>query len=1016
MRVAVRALIARLGLLLVGLSILGSSARPSLAATPLWSGVEPIPAAIDMPRPQSHDTITFRADRASRWTRGAWNVWLLSGNCLVGQGTKQAHGDEAVLWVKESGEFGDRRNTVIAYLEGNVAVEYNEPGQVSRVTDSSRLEEFHSISPIEIGIAEVGPEPTVKPPIYERAEDRRDPRAAGAIQRTQFLAPGAGPPNSGVPVGTRRIRAFQRSSVPVQAEWFRDQVTGEQVAIIKSGVTLLIEGIEQLGAVDISADRMVIWSTSAAEPDLTGQALQSDDIPLEIYMEGNIVFRQGDRKIYAQRMFYDVTTRSGIVLDAEMLTPVVNYQGTVRLKADVVRQIAEGRFYADNAFVTSSQISDPRYRLQAGTVYYEDSQRPQFEPFTGAPVIDPETGEQRIEHELLATGTNNLLFLGPVPVFYWPTLVTDLQEPTYYIRRAQVKNDRIFGTQILTEFDAYQLLGIDRPPAGTDWSLSLDYLSERGTGFGTSFRYQGDPVGETYGPYFGFIDLWGIKEHDVDSLGGARSALVPEKEHRYRVLGRHRQQLWSDYQFSAELGYISDRNFLEQFYENEWDEFKDQSTGIELKQIHDNIAWSVTGDVRINDFFTQTEWLPRADHFWLGQPLLGDRFTWFEHTQAGYGRLRTVRAPSDPVDAATFALLPWEATASGERFVTRQEVDLPLDAGPAKVVPFALGELAHWGEDLTGDDLQRAYGQVGVRASVPFWAANPHFESPLLNAHGVAHKMVFDAELSFSDASEDLAGLPLYDALDDDSVEHFRRRFAFNTFGGTTPLAFDERFYALRSGIGDSVTSPTTEVADDLAALRFGLRQRWQTKRGPPDRRRIIDWIVLDTNAVWFPEEDRDNFGEELGLADFDFRWHVGDRLTLLSSGIFDFFPSGQEMFTIGGLLHRPPRGSLYAGYRAVGGPISSQVLIMAYTYHMSPKWISTVGAAVDVGGNGNIGQRVTITRVGESFLMSVGFNVDENKDNIGATFMIEPRFLPGGPLAQQGGTDVPVAGLYGLE
>ena len=34
-------------------------------------------------------------------------------------------------------------------------------------------------------------------------------------------------------------------------------------------------------------------------------------MPLEIYMEGNIVFRQGDRTVYADRMFYDVRRQIG---------------------------------------------------------------------------------------------------------------------------------------------------------------------------------------------------------------------------------------------------------------------------------------------------------------------------------------------------------------------------------------------------------------------------------------------------------------------------------------------------------------------------------------------------------------------------------------------------------------------------------------------------------------------------------------------------------------------------------
>ena len=42
-----------------------------------------------------------------------------------------------------------------------------------------------------------------------------------------------------------------------------------------------------------------------------------------------------------------------------------------------------------------------------------------------------------------------------------------------------------------------------------------------------------------------------------------------------------------------------------------------------------------------------------------------------------------------------------------------------FDINDPIVTAYALGELAHWGEDLSGSDLQRAYAQVGLRASMP---------------------------------------------------------------------------------------------------------------------------------------------------------------------------------------------------------------------------------------------------------------------------------------------------------
>jgi len=156
-----------------------------------------------------------------------------------------------------------------------------------------------------------------------------------------------------------------------------------------------------------------------------------------------------------------------------------------------------------------------------------------------------------------------------------------------------------------------------------------------------------------------------------------------------------------------------------------------------------------------------------------------------------------------------------------------------------------------------------------------------------------------------------------------------------------------------------------------------------------------------------------------LGLVDYNFRWHVGDRTTLVSDGYFDFFENAPKYATVGAFLNRPPRGALYMGFHSLNGPITSNVLATSYSYRMSPKWISTFGTTYDLYQARNIGQNFILTRVGESFLCVLGFNVDTSKDNVGVTLAIQPRFFQGrlGAVAgQTPGMAVPVAGAFGLE
>ena len=73
--------------------------------------------------------------------------------------------------------------------------------------------------------------------------------------------------------------------------------------------------------------------------------------------------------------------------------------------------------------------------------------------------------------------------------------------------------------------------------------------------------------------------------------------------------------------------------------------------------------------------------------------------------------------------------LPWEVNGSktGASVNTTHEGRSANRLGPAKLVPYALGQFAYWGQDLDGNSLSRVYGVGGVRGSIPFWTANPEY-------------------------------------------------------------------------------------------------------------------------------------------------------------------------------------------------------------------------------------------------------------------------------------------------
>ena len=321
-------------------------------------------------------------------------------------------------------------------------------------------------------------------------------------------------------------------------------------------------------------------------------------------------------------MYYNVPRRTGTILNAEAITPVKNYAGALRLRANVLRQVGMDQFIAEGASVTTSRLAMPTLRVSLRHARARRFANPGINPLTGLPVVDPQTGSpitsicKRSPARTTSCSSRECrCFIGRrLP----PTARADVLYPEGRGQERQhlrhVDRDRMGHVPIAR-------LAIIRPK-DTDWALSLDYLSNRGPAAGTKFtlrtRLSLPPTGAHVRPLRRVVHR---RRRPRYAGPGPHGLVVPEEEIRGRVLGRHRQELPNHWQLTAELGYISDRNFLEQFFEQEWDEQPDQRTGIELKQTLDNAALAIAVDTRINDFFMETEQLPRVDHFWIGQSL-----------------------------------------------------------------------------------------------------------------------------------------------------------------------------------------------------------------------------------------------------------------------------------------------------------------------------------------------------------------------------------------------------------
>jgi lipopolysaccharide export system protein LptA len=953
------------------------------------------------------DPISIESDYSQEWNDIENNekVLLLRGRCRMIQGITTLSSQKMVIWKSNEHTALEARDQFVVYLEGDVRVE--RPGRT--LTESTmliRLATRAGVIESIRGRIELE-DPATEDSLYQRAAQRRGKQRRVSAQRnmlrqTQLIVSdedSVGPELRSVQIqplegSLRRIRIFPRSSMPFQASTTKMENTTppEQVYVLTGGITLLIDGMDEFGTIDMSADRMVIWTRARQSNGLETETVQTRDEPFQVYLEGNIVLRQGQRVVRADRAIYDAKEDRALMYDAELKTYVPALRGDLRIKANRLRQLSRDSFHAQDAWVSASRFGKPGYRLQSTDIFLENRY---VTPWTllSSQLVDPLTGALQVEEVPWVTSLHNTFLIEDFPLFYTPYLSSPAEDPNVSVRRVTITQDRIFGFQVKAVWDLFNIIGIEEPN-GIKWDLTTEYLSERGPAIGSGGSYKGRDIFGIPGLYSGEVLGYYIRDSGEDRLGQDRLSLDPDDDDRYRLQARHRHDLPDEMTILGEIGLLSDRNFLESFYEHEFDRDKDVETVLYVQQRLDNLAWTVQARPQLNDFETTTGWLPRGDLYLLSEPLFGGRLSWSSHTSAGFGQLRQGNRPSNPDDLWT--PLPFVADLDGAVLMTRHEVISPFSLGPLRLSPFALGEAAFWSEDFNGNDIDRFIGSAGIRSSLMFWKVFPFVYSRMFNLNGLAHKVSLESEYAWTESTEDLANLPQYNEFDDNAQERFRQRFLVNTFGGTLPAVFEPRFYALRTGAGRSVTAGYHELIDDQQVASFAVRQRLQTKVGPPDRMRIKDWMTLDLQASFFPNASRDNFGEDLGLLNANYRWNVGDRTSILASAYYDLFDDAQQLWNVAFLTQRSERGSLYFGMRQIkGAGLNSQILSASYSYKMSPKWISTLGTAFDLGESRNAGQSLTITRVGADFLIHFGASFDESKDNAGLAVAIEPRFGP---------------------
>ena len=826
------------------------------------------------------------------------------------------------------------------------------------------------------------------------------------IVQTQFISPATIPqlPDT-TELGFRRVQLIPRSdnhfSIAFQPYHANDSARGG-IVVLTGGINLIIEGIADARAqnilagdiVDISADNAVIWTENPDKIQGAAAYTESDTLDFELYLEGNIIYRDGPRVVQASRMYYDAKHKVAYILDGQLFAPineVSGVEGYVRLRADILRQMGEGLFTARNAMVTTSQLGEPTYSLRSSTLRLD---RRVSQPF----------GSSAAGFRQVVVAENNYIALRNVPIFYWPWIATDVETPTFYLKNLSYGRSGRYGHTVKTLWDPFQIFNIRRPD-GVNGDINVTWMEKRGIGHGATFGYDVPSFFHTQQPAAGSFVYWGIHDRGTDQLGGERENITFPDKYRYRLHWVHQQQtefalpvVGGSWSLRGEVGKTSDRNFLNSYFNSVWHTEENATTAVDLTCRDGNTSFHISAEYALDNHYSNANWLPRLDHYRLGKSPFNDYFTWYHHSRVGLVDYNRAKTPSDPTDAEYFEYLPWEAGADGRTglvFSTRNELDLPIQAGVFKVVPYVLGDFSAWSENQHGNAVDRFYGQGGVRVNLPIWKVDPRVSSRTWYLNGLAHKIDLNAEYMYADANRSMDDLLLTDPMDTWAIDDFRRRYLVTNsyFSGQMPRRFDPRYYALRSGLAGNVTAGNSEIADDMQLLRLGMTHRFQTKRGSVGNRHILDWITFSTHVNFYPQAEH-NFGKNVGLIDYNVLWHVGDRFSIFSEGLYDVFEDGQKLTRLGGVWNRPDRGSFSLMVDQLSGVVERTYLSLGVGYAMNEKYSMSYMTSYDLREGQNVGHNLMLARTGESFRLLIGMVYSEALSEWSFSVGLEPVFL----------------------
>ncbi len=744
--------------------------------------------------------------------------------------------------------------------------------------------------------------------------------------------------------------------------------TRESALVVSGGVSVQYTAIDEatrgLRTVELSAERGVVFLTRIPALDVSRFTLE--DVA-GVYLEGDVNARDARYTLRGNRVFYDLRTEKAIVLDAVFWTYDQEKGLPLYLRADAIRQESHSQWSAKNVRLANVGFAEPHFAIGAKEVTITHVPRTGVEPGPDRFVVDAEDPTFR------ALGA---------PLLWLPRYrgtVTDRPSP---LRRLSIDSED-GDTVIRTAWDIYALLGLDAA-SGNSATLLADAYFGRGPAGGLDLSWRVPE--EMNGSLFGYF----IYDSGTDRLPTG-DRIDHEDDSRGMIEAEQVWRLSDHWTLFLEGTYISDETFVEEFFRREAQTRREFANSAYLRFLDERQGFTLEARGTFNDFISNeyllqslgymTQRLPEATYFRLNDEffnglvryssqysagLLSLSFNEPTLSQMGFSSVNDAEAgfglmPSDSIGDALRAAGVSESSVF--RLDTRQEIEVPLQAGPLSIVPFLVGRFTLYDDnfdEFNGDDNDdyRLWGGGGLRVATTLHRINDKAQSKFFDIDRVRHIVEPSATIWYAGTTVDQEDLPIYD----DWVE---------------------------------------SIADGTVA-RIGIRNTWQTYRGDADRRYSVDWLVIDTNYVWSNNNaDRESpFGrfiefrpEHSNLGEFlsnTVRFMLTDAIAIVSDLIYNIEDSTVARATAGAIIDHGFGFSTFTEVRYLDNP-ESTLLDFGARYELTRKYAASLTAVWDTKRTEFQGVTARVERRMPQWTVEFGLSVDNLEDTVGFSVGLRP-------------------------